>query len=408
MSTIDPRFSGQPTPAHEAPVTASIDVSAAAASAVGSPLAVPPKRNRSLLALAVIGISVLGVLLLILAAVFVLSLGPVAFAIAGIMALVPLAIVLLGVNWIDRWEPEPRLAFVFSFLWGAAFAVITSLLLESVVGQVLASASGSKDVADFLSAVIEAPIIEEGSKGLGLLVIFLFARRFFDGPVDGIVYAAWIAGGFAFVENIIYFGSQLLNGGVSGGLVQIFVLRGLMSPFAHVMFTACTGFAIGIAARRSGVGGVLGAWVVGLIVAVGLHALWNGALYFVPSFLGYYVVVQFPLFIIALLIVLYLRRQEAALTFTRLSEYAAVGWFSPGEVTSLATGTGRRQARAWARTRGLGPQMKRYTRDATRLAFTRQRLVTGRAAPGARSEEEALLTSIVAERAVLQAALQGR
>lgn len=405
MSTIDPRWPGPPTVAHEPPATASIDISAAAASAVGSPLDVAPRRNRSLLALAVVGISVLGVLLLVVAAIFVLSLGPVAFAIAGIMALVPLAIVLLGVNWIDRWEPEPRLAFVFSFLWGAAFAVVTSLVLESVVGTVLSSASGSKDAADFLSSVIEAPLIEEGSKGLGLLVIYLFARKYFDGPVDGIVYAAWIAGGFAFVENIVYFGSQLLDGGVGGGLVQIFVIRGLMSPFAHVMFTACTGFAIGVAARRSRVAGVIGAWFIGLVVAVALHALWNGALYFVPNFLGYYVVVQFPLFVIALLIVLYLRRQESALTFERLSEYAAVGWFSPGEVTSLATGTGRRQARAWARARGLGPQMKRYTRDATRLAFIRQRLVTGRAAAGAPAEEEALLGSIVADRVPLQAAL---
>jgi hypothetical protein len=49
--------------------------------------------------------------------------------------------------------------------------------------------------------------------------------------------------------------------------------------------------------------------------------------------------------------------------------------------------------------------MKRYTRDATRLAFTRQRLVTGRAAAGAQVDEELLLASIVAERSVLQSAL---
>jgi len=385
------------------------DVAVAAAAGTSSPLVGAPKRNSTLLVLGVIAISLLALVALIVGVVFLISLGPVTFAVAGIMALVPLAIVLLGVNWIDRWEPEPRGILIFCFLWGAGAAVVIALVVGPSVDTVIATISGIDTVTDFLGAVIEAPLVEETAKGLALLIIYFAARKHFDSPVDGIVYAAWVAAGFAFSENILYFGSQVLSsGGFDASLIGIFVLRGVMSPFAHVMFTACTGFALGIAARRAGVPGSIGAFMLGLIPAMALHALWNGSLYLVDNFFTYYAIVQFPLFIGALLLVLYLRRKESNLTFTRLSEYAAAGWFSEGEVTSLATGTGRRQARAWANANGLGSVMKRYTRDATRLAFTRQRIVTGRAAAGAVADEEALLGSIVAERAALQSALRPR
>ena len=81
----------------------------------------------------------------------------------------------------------------------------------------------------------------------------------------------------------------------------------------------------------------------------------------------------------------------------------SIGWFSPAEVPSLATGRGRRAARAWANQRGIGGVMKKYTKDATRLAFTRQRLVSGKSVQGAQQDESDLLAAIVAGRARLQA-----
>ncbi|BAS09146.1 conserved hypothetical protein [Arthrobacter sp. Hiyo4] len=67
------------------------------------------------------------------------------------------------------------------------------------------------EVADFQTfmATVQAPIVEEFAKSLGLLMILLLARKHFDGPVDGIVFAFTIAGGFAFTENILYFGRAI-------------------------------------------------------------------------------------------------------------------------------------------------------------------------------------------------------
>lgn len=388
------------TPAPVAPA----DIAAQAEATAQPGLTQTPKPRNGLKALLIVGVIVLSIAAIGVIAYLIWGLGPDAFALGGIMALVPLTIVFFGVRWIDRWEPEPRLVVFFAFLWGAAAAVIIALLVDYRVSDWVNSDGGpGKDAYDFFGATIQAPLVEEGGKGLGVLLIFLVARRYFDGPIDGIVYAAWIAGGFAFTENILYFGGQLLDsGGFDGNVGAIFLIRGIMSPFAHVMFTTCTGLAIGIAARRGygPLGGIL-FYFLGLIPAMLLHALWNGSLYFVGDFFSYYAVVQFPLFLIAVGIVIFLRRQEAKLTFNRLTEYAAAGWFKQDEVPALATGHGRRVAMGWARTNGKAKAMKRYIRDSTSLAFARQRIITGRDKVGAQADEAALLGAIVESRKAL-------
>ncbi|CAN5259688.1 PrsW family intramembrane metalloprotease [soil metagenome] len=384
--------------------TAPADIAADAAATAQPGLTSTPRPRNGLKVLLVIGVILLALAALGVIAYLIAGLGADAFALGGILALVPLTIVFFGVRWIDRWEPEPRLAVLFAFLWGAAAAVIIALLVDYRVSNWVGSAKGpGTDAYDFFGATVQAPFVEEGAKGLGVLILFLIARRYFDGPVDGIVYAAWIAGGFAFSENILYFGGQLLDsGGFDGDVGSIFLIRGIMSPFAHVMFTTCTGLAIGIAARRGygPLGGIL-FFVIGLVPAMLLHALWNGALYFVTDFFGYYAVVQVPLFIIAVAIVVFLRRQEAKLTFDRLTEYAAAGWFKQDEVPALATGHGRRVAIAWARSHGKSRAMRRYIRDATSFAFARQRIITGRNRVGAQADEAALLGAIVESRKAL-------
>ncbi len=339
----------------------------------------------------------LSVVMLLVVVYLIAGLGVGGFALGGIMALVPLAVVFFGVRWIDRWEPEPRAAVVFAFLWGAGVAVLIALLVGAEIDNVINSLGGPGAGYEFFGAAIQAPIVEETGKGLGVLILFWVARKHFDGPVDGLVYAAWVAGGFAFTENILYFGSELLS--PDGAIFEIFLIRGLMSPFAHVMFTACTGLALGLAARRTGALGAIGFFILGLVPAILLHALWNGALFFVSDFFAYYAIVQFPLFLGAIVLVLYLRRQEAKLTFDRLSEYAAVGWYNPNELPALATASGRRQAMAWARRNNKGAQMRQLIKDSTALAFARQRIITGRGRSDAEADEAALLAAIAERRA---------
>ena len=56
--------------------------------------------------------------------------------------------------------------------------------------------------------MISAPVIEEGSKGLGVLAALLFFRKYFDDILDGIIFAGVITLGFATVENVLYYGER--------------------------------------------------------------------------------------------------------------------------------------------------------------------------------------------------------
>jgi len=366
-------------------------------------LATPPPRRRPLLTvLAVVGFIALALIMLFVLAYLIVGLGTTGVVVGAVLALVPLAIVFAGIRWVDRWEPEPRGALVFAFLWGAGASVLIALAVDAEIQNVIAAAGGPGPGYDFFSAAIQAPIVEEVGKGLGVLILFWAVRRHFDGPVDGIVYAAWVAGGFAFTENILYFGQALMDGSTAT-TVETFFVRGIMSPFAHVMFSACLGAAVGFAAQRTGAFGVLGYFLLGLVPAVLLHAFWNGALFFVGDFYGYYVLVQVPMFLIAIGVVALLRAQEKRLTAVRLTEYAEAGWLHPQEVAMIATSAGRRQAHAWARRHGASRLMTTFISDATRLAYARQRILGDRDAIGAAQDEAVLLAAVARSRHALRA-----
>ena len=360
------------------------------------------RRADPVVVFAIIGFIVLGVVALAVAAYLVYAVGVMAAAVAALLALVPLVIVLLAVRWIDRWEPEPKPALAFALLWGAAASVAIALLTSfgvQLAGSLVGI--GPSAAVDFATSVVQAPIVEEVAKGFGILLLFWVFRRHFDGPVDGIVYGAMVAVGFAFTENIQYFGLALSN--VDGGVGETFFLRGILSPFAHVMFTACTGAVLGYASRRATSAAGFGYFLLGLIPAIALHAFWNGAAYFVTNFYAYYVVVQVPLFLTAILFVVVVRRQERLATAARLGEYAAAGWFTSVEVALLSSSAGRTHGTAWAGRHGLGPQFAAFTRHATRLAFARQRVVSGRDRLRAQVDEAEQLDLITADRRALAA-----
>lgn len=346
---------------------------------------------------------------LLLVAWFLWSrLGTVAFLLCGILALVPLGICILGLSWVDRWEPEPRSALLFAFLWGAGISVGITLLAGPYVAAVLYNLFPGVP-PEFVGPVLEAPLVEETAKGLGVLLLVFVRRSHFDGPVDGIVYAGTVAAGFAFTENILYFGSALISGGGLGAeLGFVFVLRGLFSPFAHVLFTSAIGVGLGLAVRRGGALRITAGFLLGLAAAVLGHMFWNGGTALVEgSFFLFYFLLQVPLFALAVTGVVLLRRAEQRLTRQRLGEYAAAGWFTPAEVLMLSTRAGRHQAMAWAGRFGARSTMKSFIREATRLALTRQQIAAGRNLPANQAAEQRLLQELTHTRTAMLARAGG-
>jgi protease PrsW len=329
---------------------------------------------------------------------FILSnTGVAGFALGFVASLLPLGAVLLAVRIIDRWEPEPKGLLLFAFMWGAVVSVSVTLLIQPYFSLAAGPASGL-DYRTF-AVTVQAPVVEEFAKSLGLLLLLLFARRHFDGPVDGVVFAFTIAGGFAFTENILYFGRAIAESSDPGtDLAVVFFLRGVMSPFAHAIFTGTTGLIMGFAARRWHTGLSVAAFAVGLVPAMLLHSGWNSM---GQDFLAQYILVQVPIFLLAVLVIVLLRVAERRLTRQRLKEYAAAGWFTGAEVDMLSTGAGRRGALHWATSVGRGPQMKAFQHAATQLAFTRQRILSGRDVPAHQLEERHQLAEVAALREVV-------
>ena len=86
-----------------------------------APLPVAPRRRSGAVVVWVIGI--LAVLLVALVAYFLQFLGSEASIIGMVLALLPLAGVLLAVRLVDHWEPEPRGLMALAFAGGAIGAV---------------------------------------------------------------------------------------------------------------------------------------------------------------------------------------------------------------------------------------------------------------------------------------------
>ncbi len=320
-------------------------------------------------------------------------------AVAGIaLAAVPVFPVVAAFLWLDRYEAEPPSLLAFAFAWGAGVASFGALVVNTASLQAITDAGGDPSTA----VLVVAPLVEEALKGAAVLFIVVLRRREFDGVVDGIVYAGLAGIGFAFVENVLYLGRGLATGGGTG-LVAVFVIRCVVSPFAHPLFTAATGVGLGLAGRSSRPVVRLLAPVAGFAVAVGLHAAWNlSALSGLDGFLGVYVLVQVPIFAGCVALAVLARRREGTLIGRHLAVYSRTGWLTRAEVAMLASLTTRREARGWAaRTGGAGADeaMRDFQELGSELAFLRERMARGSAPPDARSHELALLAAMSDRRA---------
>lgn len=211
-----------------------------------------------------------------------------------LLAFLPVPFYVLLALWIDRYEPEPAWMLAAAFIWGAVIATAFSAIINTANGLLVAALAGL-EVGDLFSAIISAPIFEEGFKGVALFIFFLWRKDEFDNIIDGVLYAAMLGLGFAMVENVIYYGREFASGGLEGSLA-LFAIRGLALPFIHPLCTAMTGIGLGYA-RQSTKGCLRYASpFLGYFAAVTLHGIWN-----LSASLGGWVIAYFVILIPSLI-----------------------------------------------------------------------------------------------------------
>jgi RsiW-degrading membrane proteinase PrsW (M82 family) len=308
-----------------------------------------------------------------------LSGAPRGTVLAALLAAVPVGPLVACFLWLDRYEPEPRRLLAGGLLWGVFVATAIALFLEGVGGFVAG-------LSDKRMLELVSPVAEEASKGLFLLLLLWWRRSELDGVLDGIVYAGMVGVGFAFTENILYLasaydGSPDLGPGGVHALTGTFVLRCLASPFAHPLFTACTGVGVGIAvnSRRRSVRIV--APVAGYACAVLAHAAWNTATVYGPgNFVAVYVILMAPAFLLAVALATWIRQSEGRMLAAALADAARRGLLPATDIGWVVDLAARRRSRAYARRTG-GPGAERAMRDyqqaVVELGFLHSRYLRG-------------------------------
>lgn len=365
-----------------------------------------PTRGLTVL-LPIVALVVLAACGLTLLALSTARVGIVAELVGVGAALLPVGPVVAAFLWIDRWEPEPARLLWLAFGWGACVATIAALLInntaEAVGDLLLGMGNGDK-----ISAVVSAPLFEEALKGAFVLGIFLFLREEFNGVVDGIVYSGFVAAGFAFTENIYYFGRAFAEYGIgnssSPGVVAAFILRGVLSPFTHPLFTAMIGIGIGIAATTKSRKVAALAPFGGYLMAAVLHALWNGAatLGTATTFLSVYFLVMVPLFAVVLIFINWHRKREQRIVAAALPFMVESKWVVASEVTLLASLQGRRKWRKQVRSRAGKPAARavgNYQAAVSELAFLLEAMRRGTGGPDAGDREVELIALVRVRRA---------
>jgi RsiW-degrading membrane proteinase PrsW (M82 family) len=150
------------------------------------------------------------------------------------------------------------------FVYGGVLGVLGASLLESYLL--------GKSIASYLGV----GLIEEGVK---LAALWLIARRLPTYTVrDGIVLGATVGFGFAAFESAGYaFNALFTIKGLSlVSLVETEVLRGILTPVGHGLWTGILGGVLFHAARRGRLRLTWGVMVWYVIVSL-LHALWDSS-----------------------------------------------------------------------------------------------------------------------------------
>lgn len=188
---------------------------------------------------------------------------------------VPMFLLAAFVNWLDRYEKEPKLLLGAAFFWGVVIAGGGAYILNTAVGIGIYSLTGSAHAADLSTTSIAAPIIEEALKGFAVLIVFLLFRSEFDSVLDGIVYAAITAMGFAAIENVLYiYRNGFQEAGWNGFWTLVFI-RVILVSWMHPFFTSFTGIGLAIARLNRNILVKLIAVPAGYTVAVFAHAFHN-------------------------------------------------------------------------------------------------------------------------------------
>ncbi|UUZ60060.1 PrsW family intramembrane metalloprotease [Nocardioides sp. B-3] len=340
-----------------------------------------PRRRRDSVAFTVVVTALVLLGALVMAVVIALSGAPGSLILAALLAALPVGPLVGCFMWLDRYEPEPRSLLVGGLLWGAFVATAAALLFRG-------HRPGRWRERRAEPLAVLAPVTEEATKGAFPVLLLWWRRHELDGVLDGIVYAGMVGIGFAFTENILYLaaaynGTDGMGPGGTEALTGTFIIRCLLSPFAHPLFTAFIGIGVGLAVTSRKLAVRWLAPLGGYAVAVIAHSLWNSStLGGTENFFVVYGTMMLPAFLGLIAFALYRRGSEKGMMAAALADASQRGLLPATDIPRLVDLRHRRQARIHAKQAG-GAQgeraMREYRAAAIELAYLHHRYLRGTA-----------------------------
>ncbi|MDO3442894.1 PrsW family intramembrane metalloprotease [Agrobacterium sp. V1] len=158
--------------------------------------------------------------------------------------------------WLGQWvEGRPGL-LLSAFAWGASLAALCSIWSQEGLQAILEGYASAEFTNSFFS-LANTPIAAL-SKGLFVIWMLKYNRSQIRGPLDGIIYGGLTGAGYAFIDQVMYFGLMAIRyvandatDAIGFQLSMSFIQRGMLIPFLHPFLGALVGLGLAVATASS-------------------------------------------------------------------------------------------------------------------------------------------------------------
>ncbi len=286
------------------------------------------------------------------------------------LGLIPMLGFALYVNWLDRYEKEPKVLLAAAFLWGAIIAAGLAFVINTLFGIGIYLVTASDVLTEWSTSIFVAPLVEEGLKGLALLILFLAFRREFDSLLDGAIYGGIIGLGFGASENFYYIYAHGYQEQGWGGLWMLAFIRIVLVGWQHAFYTAFSGMGLAWARLQRGSFLRLVGALTGFALAILTHSIHNTLATLADFWLV--IPVDWLGWLGMLILLIFLIRHEQHLLKVHLAEEMTSGLLTPQEYATAISSLAQSKARFHAMTRGNLRQTARFYQLCAELAYKKE------------------------------------
>ncbi|MEI7777080.1 MAG: PrsW family glutamic-type intramembrane protease [bacterium] len=205
-----------------------------------------------------------------------------------------------AIFWLHFWlhednaHPEPRGRIIYTFIMGM-IGVILVIPIEQLVSNYFIDGSL---ISFFLWASSEELI------KFGIAYFTALRTRYFDEPIDAVIYMITAAVGFSALENTFFILQPLIQGDNLGTIISGNI-RFIGASLLHVAASSIVGVSLAFAFYKSKITKWISG-IIGLIIAIILHTAFN--FFIIESESQYILLVLGSIWISAILLIVIIER----------------------------------------------------------------------------------------------------